>query len=327
MAALLGPWIAAAGAALAAPVEPAAPAEAIALHGRTMGTTYNVRYWHRGTTPAPVSGPELQRRIDALLREFDLQMSTWRSDSEVARFNAAPPNEWFEVSPATAAVVLRALELHRQTEGASDVTIGPVHRLWGFGAGARETAGAEIPIPSDHALAEARARVGAKHLQARSEPPALRKDRAGIEIDLSSLAAGYAVDLIVELLRGAEVHDAMVELGGEVRAIGSRRDGKAWRIGIRSPPSAGPAIVEVVPLSDLALATSGDYHNVRTVGGARVAHIIDPRTGRPLPYGGLSVTVVAPTCFQADGVATALCVMGLERGLAWCTEQNVAALF
>jgi thiamine biosynthesis lipoprotein len=119
----------------------------------------------------------------------------------------------------------------------------------------------------------------------------------------------------------------MVEITGEGRGVGHRPDGKPWRVGVQAPPPNEKTIAQVLPLADLALATSGDFHNVHVVDGQRVTHIIDPRTGRPLPYRGASVTVVAETAFAADGVATALFVMGPDAGYDWCVEHNVAALF
>jgi thiamine biosynthesis lipoprotein len=263
-----------------------------------MGTTYNVKFWDDGSDELP-SAPEIQRSIDALLARFDEQMSTWRDDSELSRFNAVGAGEWFRVSPDTARVVARALELHEITDGASDVTVGPLLRLWGFGARADK--------------------IG--------EPSALMKDVDGLEVDLSSIAPGYAVDLIVAQLAATDIPNAMVELGGEVRAVGLRPDGKPWQIGVQGLPPDEEAIAATLPLADLALATSGDFQNFHTVGGEKLAHILNPRTGRPLPYRGASVTVVAPTCFEADGLATALFVMGMDAGYEWCVDHKTAALF
>ncbi len=296
----------------------------VKLHGRTMGTTYNIRYWVASGTK--VQSPALQREVDALLARFDLMASTWRADSELSRFNLAAAGEWFAVSADTANVVERALELHRITDGASDVTIGPVFQLWGFGAQAAERRN-DLSTPSEKELQAALARVGAKHLHVRTDPPALRKAIEGLEVDLSSIAPGYAVDLIAEQLAAAGVDNAMVELGGEVRGVGHRPDGRPWRIGVQRPPPAEKTVGLVVPLANLALATSGDFHNVRTIDGVKVTHIVDPRTGRPLSYRGASVTVVAPTCFEADGLATALFVMGDEAAYQWCVEHDAAAVF
>jgi thiamine biosynthesis lipoprotein len=121
--------------------------------------------------------------------------------------------------------------------------------------------------------------------------------------------------------------NAMVDLGGEVRGVGVRPDGKAWQIGVEAPPPNERTVSRVIPLANLAVATSGDFHNVRTIDGQRYTHIIDPRSGRPVPYRGASVTVVAETCFAADGVATALFVMGPKAGRAWCVAHGVAAMF
>jgi thiamine biosynthesis lipoprotein len=298
-------------------------AEPVALHGRTMGTTYNVRYWTDAANPP--SPPDVQRAIDDLLARIDEQMSTWRDDSELSRFNAAPAGEWFPVSTATAAVVARALELHELTNGASDVTIGPVFRLWGFGPGTSSRA--KLQAPAAEAVELALKRVGASHLQVRTDPPALHKDVDGLEVDLSSIAAGYAIDCIVDLLAESGIHNAMVELGGEVRGVGRRSDNTSWRIGVQGPPPFDGEAVQVIPLENLAAATSGDFHNVRVIDGARRSHIIDPRTGRAVPYRGASVTVVAETCIVADGVPTALFVMGPDAGYQWCIEHDVAALF
>jgi FAD:protein FMN transferase len=296
-------------------------AEPIVLHGRTMGSTYNVKYWHTGDGP---SGPEVQRAIDSLLDRIEQQMSTWRPDSELSQFNGAPAGEWFAVSPDVAAVVARAMELHRITDGASDVTVGPVLALWGFGPKAARRDGLAA-APDDAALAAVMRRIGADKLAVRANPPALRKAVDGLEVDLSSIAPGYAVDLIIDELADSGVTNAMVELGGEVRAVGPRPDGKPWRIGVQAPPPGD--VAAVVPLASLALATSGDFHNTHTIDGVAYTHILDPRTGRPLAYRGASVTIVAPTCFEADGLATAVFVMRPEAGFTWCVDHGVAALF
>jgi thiamine biosynthesis lipoprotein len=303
--------------------EPISPTrDPVVLRGRTMGTTYSVKLEGAGSAETLV---ELHRAIDALLEQNDRQMSTWRPDSEVSRFNRHGAGEWFAVSPATAAVVAKGLELHRKTDGASDVTIGPVLRAWHFGP---DAGGSHTPLraPSEMELNAARRRVGAEHLQARFDPPALRKNIEGVEVDLSSVAPGCAVDEIVELLAERGYRNAMVELGGEVRAMGRRGDGQPWRIGVESPTPTREIAV-VVPLADFAVATSGDYNKYRTVEGVRYAHIFDPRTGRPLPYRGATVTVLAPTCVEADGLSTPLFVMGADAGFDWCVENNVAALY
>ena len=299
----------------------AAPPRMASLIGPTMGTTYHIKYWGAGGE----SPPQVKRQIDRLLAEFDRQMSTYRVDSEVSQFNAAAAGQWFPVSHDTARVVEESLRYFNDTDGILDVTVPPLLRLWNFGGGAKQTAAPAPPSPEQ--IAAAQALVGSAALQARLAPPALRKSADGVEIDLSSIAPGYAVDLIIEQLQRLDFANAMVEIGGEVRAVGARPDGRPWRIGVEQVDAADGTLARVVPLDNLALSTAGDYRNYRTADGRRFTHIIDPRSGEAIPYRGASVTVIAATCTEADALDTPLLIMGPEAGYEWCVEHNVAALF
>jgi thiamine biosynthesis lipoprotein len=307
---------------MALPVATAtAPANATELTGRTMGTTYRIKYWGDGKP----TRTEVHAKVEALLERFDSLMSTYRDDSELSRFNRAAPNEWFAVSAETAYVVKKAIEYHELTDGALDVTVAPLSRLWNFGPDAkRDTRHA---LPTDEQIAEAMKLVGAQRLRMRQEPPALWKEVAGVEVDLSAIAPGYAVDLVIERLKALAFDNAMVEIGGEVRGVGVRPDGQPWRIGVERAGAPTGSFVEVVGLADLAMTTAGDYRNVQGRGDARYTHIIDPRLGKALPYRGVSVTVLAETALEADALDTALVVMGASRGHQWCVEHDTAALF
>jgi len=303
------------------PTASSLPPVATVLSGRTMGTTYRIKYWGDGAAGVD----QVQGAVDDLLARFDRQMSTYRDDSELSRFNRAPAEEWFSVSADTAHVVAKAIEYHRLTEGTLDVTVAPVLKLWRFGAGVKKDAA--ITPPTAEELKQAMALVGAQRLKVRDEPPALWKDIEGVEMDLSALAPGYAVDLIIGLLKSEGFANAMVEIGGEVRAAGVRADGKPWRIGVEHVGGSRRQLARIVPLQNLALSTAGDYRNFRTAGGKRYTHIIDPHTGQALPYRGASVTVLADTCLAADALDTALLVMGAEAGYKWCIDHDLAALF
>lgn len=294
----------------------------VSITGKTMGTTYSVKCWSRND----VEFDTMPLDIQTLLDKINEQMSTYLPDSELSRFNQSQAGDWFAVSPETAFVTSEALRYHELTDGASDVTVGPLVRLWDFGPGRHEI-GSELETPSDDALAEAKAKTGAAKLEVKLEPPTLKKQIEGLEVDLSSIAKGYAVDAVSELVAERGYENFMVEIGGEVRAAGKRQDGQPWKIGIESPNLEERRIYQVVALADLALATSGDYRNFREFDGQRVSHIIDPRSGRPLPYRGWSVTVLAPTCLEADALATALLVRGEDEGYDWCEQHKVAALF
>jgi thiamine biosynthesis lipoprotein len=287
-----------------------------------MGTAYHVKYLARSTTISPQS---LQTAVDERLAAIDRQMSTYRDDSELMQFNRSEAGEWSAVSADVVTVVGEAQRLHRLTDGVQDVSVEPLYRLWQFG---RQPAGPlRRTAPTNAEILAARQFVGVDRLEIRRDPPALRKPIAGMRLDLSSLAPGFAVDRIGELLASRGVDDYLVELGGEVRAAGRRPDGRPWRVGVEGPWGDLQPVVRSISLKDAALATSGDYRNVRVFDGRSYAHIIDPRSGQALPMRGFAVTVVAPTCIEADGLATALLVLGPDAGYDWCRSHHVAALF
>jgi len=290
--------------------------------GRTMGTTWTAT-WH-GTASAGGSkstaavGDELRRLLDRV----DRSMSTWRDDSEVSRFNVSESTDWFSVSAETAFVLVRALQISSSSDGAFDVTVSPLVDLWGFGSGGRQ------PVPTPGQLEAARELVGWNKLEVRAEPPAIRKTVAGVTINLSAIAKGYAVDLLGEHLESLAVSGYLVEIGGETRVKGQRPDGTAWRIGVEQPLVGQRQVRSVLLLSGppRGIATSGDYRNRRAVGGQVVSHTLDPRTGRPVSHDLAAVTVVADDCMTADALATTLMVLGPDEGFAYAKRHRLAAL-
>jgi thiamine biosynthesis lipoprotein len=169
--------------------------------------------------------------------------------------------------------------------------------------------------------------VGYQKLQVRREPPALKKQVEGLEVDLSSIAPGYTIDQLAELLDKHGVRDYMIEIGGEIRAAGARQDGKPWRVAVERPAAGPRELFLALPLRNAAIATAGDYRKFFEFQGKRYSHVIDPSTGRPVEHELASVTVVADTCMAADGWDTPLLVLGAERGLECAEKSNVAALF
>jgi thiamine biosynthesis lipoprotein len=289
-----------------------------------MGTQYHLKYWSDQAVPVPDEvQADLQSDINALLHEINRQMSTYLPNSELSRFNTSPAGAWFAVSSETAYVVDRAQQLSRLTEGALDVTVGPLVNLWNFGPNTPSAP------PTDAELAATQTYCGSELLEVRLEPPALRKATQQLQVDLSSLAKGYAVDRVAQLLETRGLMNYLVEIGGEVVTRGTRTDGQRWRLGIEAPRSDARTVHQIVALRDQALATSGDTRNFRIVGdnGEKISHLIDPHTGRPLPYRGWSVSVLAPSCLEADALATALLVLGENRGYDWSVEHEIAALF
>lgn len=280
------------------------------MTGPTMGTTYTVKVC--GDKLPAVN--TLKTQIHQTLGDVNRRMSTYIEDSEISRFNAYDGTDWFNVSQETALVVAKALEVSRRTGGAFDPTVGPLVRLWSFGPGHHELEHRKInQKPSDAEIDVALAKIGYEKLAVRRDPPALRKTEPHVELDLSGIAKGYAVDQVAELLDRLGIKNYMVEVGGEVRTQGVNSEGHPWRIAIEKPDTGGRSIQQVIELRDGAMATSGDYRNYFEVDGIRYSHLLDPTTGRPIRHRLASVSVRRPTCMEADALATGMIVLGPEK--------------
>lgn len=288
--------------------------------GETMGTTYNVIAVDK---TADLSSDALKGEIDAALATVNARMSNWDPTSEISRFNTADTTDPVEISPELATVMTAASEIHDKSLGLFDVTLGPLIEIWGFGARTPDS-----PVPSDAAIAAAMEVVGQnKILTLTTNPTALRKSLPETSVYLAAIAKGYGVDRLADVLQAAGITDYMVEIGGDLVTSGRNPSGENWRIGIERPDAASQTVEEIVDLSNLGMATSGDYRNYFEQDGIRYSHIIDAGTGRPITHGTASVTVLAPNAMMADGWATALLVLGQERGLAIAEKEGLAVLF
>ncbi len=287
------------------------------FRGETMGTTYVVKVV---ATLGDGERPKVARRIAAELDRIDGLMSHYRDDSELSRFNRHESTEPFHVSAETYAVFEEAARVSRATGGALDVTIAPLVDAWGFGPAA---AGA---LPTVSRIAGLLRRVGYEKIELDAELRTVRKRHPSVTADLSAVAKGYGADRVAVALRSLGHERFMIEVGGEVVAAGANGSGVAWRIAIERPIPGPRSFQSVIALHDRALATSGDYRNYREVEGVRVAHTIDPRTGRPLSHRLASVSVVAPTGVRADALATGLLVLGPEAGFDLAELRGIAAM-
>ncbi len=287
--------------------------------GLALGTSFSVKVTRM---PQGVDPERLRDRLDDLLEKVDRQMSTYRPDSELSRFNQSRVTQWQPVSPELVRVVAEALRISRWSGGAFDVTVGPLVNLWGFGP---DPGRQQAPLP--RAIADARGKIGYQNLEVRTRPPALRKLRPELFVDLSAIAKGWAVDLLAEYLERQGIGDYLVEIGGELRLKGESPRGGPWRIAIEKPVTQVREIGKILALTDIAVATSGDYRNYFEVDGKRYSHTIDPRTGYPVSHHLVSVTVLSHTCMTADGLATAFMVLGPEEGYAKAEAENIPVLF
>ena len=307
------------GAALLAGACGEPPPSVAELSGPTMGTTYSVKLF---PAPGAAMGRDLQRQIDGRLEAINRQMSTYLADSDLSRFNHSQTTDWQAVPAGLSALVARALAVSEQTGGAYDITVGPLVELWGFGSqGPRDTP------PSVAEIAARLHLVGFRKLQTRDAPPALRKSVPGLQVDLSSIAKGWAVDQLAGLLDRHGVQNYLVEIGGEVYARGSKGPGGPWRIALERPLTDRRTIHRTVALHDQAVATSGDYRNFFEDAGQRYSHTLDPRSGRSVRQRLASVTVFADHCTDADAWATALLALGEQDGRATADRLGIRALF
>ena len=294
------------------------PASRRTLHGPTMGTRWSVTL-----DEAPEDSLDrLQAALSGAVAEVDHQMSPWRADSDLVRFNEAPVGAWVTLPEAMTQVLARALDVARWSDGAFDPTVGALVDAWGFGA-ARDT-----PDGAAIVAARAAARGGPGHRALELDVGARRARKlAPLQLDLCGIAKGFAVDRMVERLRGHGIERALVALDGELRALGGQRDGHGWPVAVEQPELGRRAAHSVLELRDIAVATSGDYRRFFTLQGERVAHTMDPRRAAPLRNEVAAVTVLAPECMSADAWATALLVVGADDGMTLARRHGLEAMF
>lgn len=284
-----------------------------ALNGPTMGTRWSALFFSDTSVDTALLQAELQAAVDAV----DRQMSTWKADSDLMRLNAAPIGEWRPLPFHLLRVLGLGLAIGRASGGAFDIGMGQAVEAWGFG-------------PSDADPLAIRAAMDHAHLPTHDVLAIANGQackRSPLAIDLNGIAKGYGVDLLAEVLESHGVSSALVGIDGEMRAVGHRPDGTAWTIAIEAPDYERRAPFSMLALEDAAVATSGDYRHWITVKDRRLSHTMDPARGAPLLHAPASVTVIAPTCAEADAWATALMVMGVDEGLRFAQQAQLQALF
>ncbi|ETD83837.1 thiamine biosynthesis lipoprotein ApbE [Rhodobacter capsulatus YW2] len=276
----------------------------LVLNGATMGTRWALTlHPEPGFDPAP-----LRAACQAEVDRIDAQMSTWKPDSDLMRFNAAPPGEWRDLPPELMEVLQEALFIGRESGGAFEIAMGDAVRAWGFG-----------PVPADEAaIRAAMAKPRRPSFEVLELDPARGRARkhAEMSLDLCGIAKGYGVDRLIAAARVAGITCALAAIDGELRAIGKPPGDRGWAVALERPDFGHRAIHAMFELTDLAIATSGDYRHWVRVGDRHLAHTMDPARGAPLIGGPASVTVLAESCIRADALASACMVLGESRGRA-----------
>jgi len=284
--------------------------------GPTMGSRYSIQYVRHSSTPGPKA---VQAEVENILADVDRQFSTYRSDSDIERFNALPADRC-QVMPGPVLELIRVGEqLSSQSEGSYDLTVEPLLNLWGFGPQGREE-----KVPTAEALAEVRQRVGHAHL--RIDGDQLCKD-AAVEVDFNSIAAGYAVDAIAAKLEAMGIHNYLAEATGELKAAGKKLDGSPWRVALEEPRDDQQVAERILAVDGYGVSTSGDYRNYFEQDGRRYSHTFDARTGAPVLHTLASVTVIHPSALMADGLSTLLLILGPERGWDYAETHDIGAFF
>jgi FAD:protein FMN transferase len=296
----------------------------VSFTGETMGTTWTVLC----VLPAGQRDRLLDDEIRAALDEVVAQMSNWRDDSDISRFNRSAAGTWVTLPHDCFEVVEAALTVASESAGAYDPSAGPLVDLWGFGPAPRRSG-----PPSPDAVAAARERCGWRRIEIDRETLRVQQP-GGCALDLCAIAKGYAVDAVSDVLAAHGVAHRLVEIGGELRGDGVKPDGMPWWVELETPPldgidgAARLPTTDLIALHGLAVATSGDYRRYYLDAGAvRRAHTIDPRSGYPASHALASVTVLHRECMLADAWSTALTVLGPHAGLALAQRKGLAARF
>lgn len=287
------------------------------LQGQTMGTTYNIKVV---VNPEITNVKLLHTDIDAALVAVNQSMSTYIPDSELSLFNKSDGKTPIVISEGLRKVLAEAIRLGQLSQGKLDVTVGPLVNLWGFGPEYRVE---RKPTPEEQAKASAR--IGLENIILEGDQ--LSKKLPSLYIDLSTIAKGYGVDVIADLVEANGINDYLIEIGGEMRLKGFKANGTLWHVAVEKPVTLDRSVQQVIVPKNNAVATSGDYRNYIEIDGHRYSHIIDPDTAMPIDHKLVSVTVIHPSSMTADGLSTTLMVMGEKQGVAFANEHNLAAMF
>lgn len=296
------------------------PDAELQLSGSIQGTTYHLKAVTRGVV---VDRKQLQADVEAVFRLVDEQLSNWREDSVISRFNRQKTTDWQPVTPSIVQLIAVAQDIHAKTQGCYDLTVKPLFELWGF---TRH----EQTVPDASAIRAVMTHVGMDKLELDAANHRLRKQDPELQVSLDSIAQGYTVAVLAQALENRGITDYLAEVGGEMKVRGSKADGTPWRVAIEKPTPMAREVQRILELheaSGVAVMTSGTYRDFFEAGGQRYSHILDPRTGRPVTHRLLSTTVLDENPTLADAWSTALLCVGEVEGARLAESEGLKALF
>lgn len=297
--------------------QPGQKTTGMVLEGKTMGTVWRVSL--AGVSPARQQA--LQNAVQRQLDDDDRELSTWKSDSVLSRFNQYQGIAPQPISENMADIITQSLRIGHHTAGAMDITVGPLVNLWGFGPQKQP-----VKTPTQSQIDAARALTGFQHLQVinRGKGSWLQKDLPNLYVDLSTVGEGFATDHLARLMEKEGINNYLVSVGGAVLTRGRNAQNKPWQVAIQKPTDRENAVQAIVDLQGHGISTSGSYRNYYELDGKRISHVIDPATGRPIDHKLVSATVIATTALEADGWDTGLMVLGTERAKALALRDKLA---
>lgn len=292
------------------------------LQGAAQGTTYHIKI---ASAPKTIDKKALHQSIENKLADLDRKLSNYRDDSEISLLNQKQTAEWLEVSPEIAEMLAIAKHVFTRSQGCYDLSIKPLLDVWGFSKH-------DNHVPSATAIAEAKQHIGMQSLEIDTATHKIRKLDPLLSIDLSSIAQGYSVQALANYLEQQGIHNYLVEIGGEMKVKGSKKDQKPWRVAVQNPALASNDIHKILQLQEtkgIAIMTAGTYRNFFEENGKGYSHIIDPRTGQPVSHRLLSVTVLHDDPTWADAWDTALLCLGetAARQLAEAEHLKVLLIY
>jgi thiamine biosynthesis lipoprotein len=295
------------------------------ISGPTMGTEYHISWVSKTGDHASLEFEKksIKQQVDQRLSYINKSMSTYDSQSELSLINHSFNPNWQNISVGLYRVLVMAKQVNEQSDDAFDITVGPLVNLWGFGPGK-----ANDLVPELSEINMLLAEVGSDAISLREQDGVFQLRLAAPRyLDLSAIAKGYAVDVLGNFLQEQGVDNYLVEVGGEIIAKGFKPENKHWRIAIEAPNDDGRSVQIIIPLSNMGLATSGDYRNFFERDGKRFSHTIDGKTGYPVKHNLASVSVLHESAALADAWATALTVLGSKKGLEMAEAYDLAAYF
>ena len=294
------------------------PPSLIKVSGPAQGTTWHVTFWNTGSADTEA----IRQDVVAELARVDALMSNYRPDSVIESFNRAAASEVLEVGPEIVNLIAKAREVTKASRGCYDLTVKPIFDLWGFN-------GQQVSVPSETELHNQLQIVGINNVVARSGKT-LAKSVSDLQVDLSSIAQGYTVNKMADVLESAGIDHYLVELGGELKTRGHKPGGEPWRVAIERPTPEERSIHKVITIrsdAPLSVMTSGTYRHYFDDQGQRYSHVLDARTGWPVSHSTVSVTVIDQDPTRADAWSTALLCLGAREGTAVADQHDIAALF